>query len=78
MRRRRVESTLVRAVGYQRRSKTLEVEFQSGEVYQYSDVPERVFEEFWKAESKGKYFNFEIRDSYAFVRLKQGRGGVPS
>jgi hypothetical protein len=73
MRRRRVESTTVRSVGYQRRSRILEIEFQSGVVYQYVDVPARVYEEFCKAESKGKYFNSEIRDGYEFVRVQRGR-----
>ena len=51
----------------------MEIEFQSGTVYQYVDVPARVYEEFWRAESKGKYFNCEIRDVYAFVRRQRGR-----
>jgi hypothetical protein len=63
----------VRSVGYQRKGKILEIEFQSGAVYQYFDVPAGVYEEFWKAESKGKYFKGEIRDVYAFVRLGQER-----
>lgn len=73
MRRRAVESTTVRSVGYQRRGEILEIEFQSGAVYQYVDVPARVYEEFLGAESKGKYFNREIRDGYAFVRSGSGR-----
>ena len=73
MRRRRVESTTVRSVGYQRKSRILEIEFQSGIVYQYLDVPGRVYEELWKADSKGRYFNSEIRDGYEFVRVQGGR-----
>ena len=73
MRRMRVESTTVRSMGYQRRSRILEIEFQSGAVYQYVAVPSRVYEEFRKAESKGQYFNGEIRDAYAFVRVQRGR-----
>ena len=73
MRRRRVESTTVRSMGYQRRSRILEIEFQSGAMYQYFRVPARVYEEFRKAESKGKYFNGEIRDAYAFVRVQGTR-----
>jgi KTSC domain len=73
MRRRRVESTTVRSVGYGHGSRVLEIEFQSGVVYQYVDVPARVYEEFWKAESKGRYFNSEIRDAYEFVRVERGR-----
>jgi hypothetical protein len=51
----------------------LEIEFQSGALYQYVDVPARVYEEFCNAESKGKYFNGEIRDAYAFVRVQRSR-----
>lgn len=73
MRRKAVESTTVRSVGYQAKSKVLEIEFQSGTVYQYFDVPKSVHKEFWNADSKGRYFNSEIRDVYPFVRIGQER-----
>ena len=73
MRRRRVESTTVRSIGYQGKSRILEIEFQSGVVYQYVDVPARVYEEFWQAESKGKYFNSKIRGAYEFGRVQRSR-----
>jgi hypothetical protein len=57
MRRQAVESTTVRSIGYDARRKVLEIEFQSGTVYQYFDVLEAVHEGFWSAESKGRYFN---------------------
>lgn len=76
MRRQAVESTTVRSIGYNARSQVLEVEFQSGTVYQYFDVPEAVHEEFRGADSKGKYFNLEIRDEYSFVRLTTVRRGT--
>ena len=59
----------MRSVGYESKSQILEIEFQSGEVYQYFDVPEMVHKELLRAESKGQYFNGEIREEYAFVRL---------
>jgi hypothetical protein len=67
MRREAVESTTMRSVGYESKSKILEIEFQSGEVYQYLDVPEMVQKRLLRAKSKGQYFNGEIRDDYAFV-----------
>lgn len=76
MRRQAVESTTVRSIGYDARSKVLEIEFQSGMVYQYFDVPETVHEEFQGAESKGKYFNREIRDEYLFMRVTSARRGT--
>jgi lysyl-tRNA synthetase class 2 len=59
----------MKSVGYESKSKILEIEFQSGAVYQYLDVPKRVHEGLRQAESKGQYFNGEIRDEYAFVRV---------
>lgn len=73
MQREPVESTTVRSMGYESESRILEIEFQSEAVYQYLDVPEAVYKELRKAESKGKYFNGEIRDAYEFVRLWEGR-----
>ena len=68
----------MRSMGYEGKSKVLEIEFQSGTVYQYLDVPESVYEELEKANSKGRYFNRAIRDEYDSVRLgkvrRAGRG----
>ncbi len=63
----------MRSVGYDGRSKILEIEFQSGEVYQYLDVPGTVHQKLQSAKSKGQYFNSEIRDEYPCVRLARGR-----
>ena len=52
----------MRSVGYDGRSRILEIEFQSGEVYQYLDVPGTVHQKLQSAKSKGQYFNSEIRD----------------
>jgi hypothetical protein len=73
MRREAVDSTTMRSVGYESRSKILEIEFQSGEVYQYLDVPERMHKGLLGAKSKGQYFNDEIREEYAFVRVGRAR-----
>ena len=72
-----MESTTIKSVGYESKSKILEIEFRSAAVYQYLDVPKRVHEELRRAESKGQYFNGEIRDEYAFVRVG-ARGRAPA
>jgi len=69
MRRQAVDSTTMRAVGYDQTKRVLEVEFQSGALYQYLDVPRVIFQKLLNAESKGRYFNHEIRDSYEAVRV---------
>jgi len=64
----------MRSVGYEAKSRILEVEFDSGAVYQYLDVPLRAYEELRAAESKGRYFNKEIRDNYPYVQVNRSRG----
>jgi hypothetical protein len=62
-----VESTVVDAIGY---SRVLEIVFESGRVYQYYDVPEEVFYGMLNAESKGKFFNSNVRGKYTFREIE--------
>lgn len=64
------DSSVIRAAGY---SRVLEVEFNSGRIYQYYDVDETVFQGFLASESKGKYFNANIRGKFPYqeIELKQ-------
>ena len=64
MDRQRVRSSNVRSIGYDATSSTLEVEFNSGGVYQYSSVPEAVYVALMRASSKGHYLNDHIKDRY--------------
>ena len=68
----------MRSVGYESNGKVLEVEFQSGVVYQYSEVPESLYEELMRAGSKGRYFNDEIRDEFRCVRMGRARRAAKS
>lgn len=77
MKRQAVESTTIRSVGYNRANQVLELEFQSGAVYHYFDVPPSIHERLLKASSKGRYFNDEIRDDYDCIRVNQ-RGRAAS
>ena len=66
----------MKSVGYEARSRILEIEFDSGAVYQYIGVPARIYEQLLAAESKGGYFNSEIRDTYSYVRVsRSGESG---
>jgi len=64
-----VESSSIAAIGYSATERALWVQFVSGRTYRYADVPKDVHEEFLRADSKGRYFNSEIRDSYAFTEV---------
>jgi len=60
----RVDSSMVYAVGYDRESKTLEVVFTRGGVWEYSGVPERVYRDMMKSTSIGSYMRSCILDVY--------------
>lgn len=64
-----VESSNLASVGYDSDSMTLEVEFNSGSVYQYFDVPEFVYEDLMGSASKGSYFHHNVRNSYSYSQL---------
>jgi hypothetical protein len=64
VRRRRVESSAIRSVGYERETALLEVEFTSDRVYRYFAVPHAVYEGLLNAESVGAFFNEFVRDRY--------------
>jgi hypothetical protein len=76
MKRQAVESTTMRSVGYNHANQVLEVEFQSGAIYQYLDIAPAIYKGLVDAESKGQYFNSEIRDSYPFVRVDRRQRGA--
>lgn len=65
-----VISTNLSSVGYDIKSRTLEVEFLNGSVYQYSNVPSVIFNGLMSAGSKGQYFDRMIKKGgYSFRRL---------
>lgn len=63
-----VSSSSVASIGYAAEAQTLEVEFRSGAIYRYFDVPSELYEAFWSAESKGSYFNRAVRGQFGYER----------
>ncbi len=63
-----VESSNLKSVGFDSKTKTLEVEFRHGGVYRYLEVPDAVHAELMKAESKGRYFQTNVRNKFRFER----------
>ncbi len=68
MNRQPVNSSTISSVGYDAATATLEVEFQTGQVYQYFDVPEHVYQELTNASSPGAYLASNIKGVYRFAR----------
>ena len=65
-----VNSRNIRLVGYDAEGQLLVIEFRSGGIYQYSNVPETVHRRLIQASSKGSYFHQAIRDQYSFRRMR--------
>lgn len=57
-------STVIRRFDYLPDAQELVVEFVTGRVYVYSDVPEEAALRLRGAFSKGRHFNQHIRDAY--------------
>jgi len=55
-------------VGYDESTKILEIEFQTGLVYQYAGVPPKVYGELIRSDEIGKYFTDKVRNRF---RTKQ-------
>lgn len=64
-----VESSAIESVGYDARSRTLEIEFAGGGVYRYFAVPERVHELLLRADSRGAFVNRRIKPYYRCRRV---------
>ena len=69
MRRYRVDSSAIRGVGYDEASRTLELEFVTGAVYDYDGVPPEEVLGLLEADSRGRYFDDHIRGPYPYRRV---------
>lgn len=70
IKRKPVDSTLATSIGYDKAAAILEIEFQSGAVWQYEDVPEKVYKEMVLSSSIGSYFRDFIADIYPERRVR--------
>jgi hypothetical protein len=65
-----VDSAAIQAIDYDEVRAKLFVRFMSGERYVYVGVPGEVHRSFVEADSKGRFFQAEIRDQYPYNRLE--------
>lgn len=70
---RRLDSSMLYAVGYDPKTQTLEVVFNSGGIYRYADVPPQVYEDLLQTDSKGRYMWMNVLNLYPFERLRLDR-----
>jgi hypothetical protein len=70
MKRTPVQSSNLKNVGFDPRTKTLEIGFRSGRVYRYTGVSAQRHKALMAAPSKGKYHWKAIRNNLPYVRVK--------
>ena len=61
MKRKKVKSSNIKAIGYDEETKTLEVEFHNGGIYQYNPIDKVGYKLLMKAKSIGAFFHHNIR-----------------
>ena len=64
-----VASTMASAIGYDSENEVLQIEFNSGAVYQYSDIDEDTFEDLYSSDAVGRYYNQYIKGKYQSERI---------
>jgi KTSC domain len=64
-----VNSSMLRAVGYDAEHAVLQAEYQTGQTWNYLNVPQSKFDELIAAESQGRYMHAHILGYYAEVRI---------
>jgi len=70
MERKKVNSSLIRSVGYEPSSQMLEIELSDGSVWQYSKVPSEVHRRLMAAPSMVSFYRDQIEEEYSRRRLK--------
>lgn len=64
-----INSSNILSVGYDADQQMLEIEFNTGRVYRYSNVPPHVYAGLMKAGSHGKYFLTYIQGVYSDIEV---------
>ena len=66
-----VESSNIKAIGYDPEENRLYVEFLSnGNVYMYADVSQEVFDGLMSSDSHGKYLARNVKNNYVTTRVR--------
>lgn len=65
-----VESSNLQAIGYDEIQQILYIEFKKSGTYQYFGVDKSIYDGFFNADSKGKYFDQTIKKArYSYAKI---------
>jgi len=70
VKRKPVNSSNIISIGYDAAKKILEIEFKNG-IYQYFEVPPKVYQKLMESKSHGKFFYSNIKNAgYSFKKIR--------
>jgi hypothetical protein len=69
MQRENVTSSNIMSIGYDDSTNTLEIEFLTGGIYEYYNIPIDTYNELMNASSIGSYFSRNIRNIFPTQRV---------
>lgn len=69
----RIQSSMMTSAEYDEDARALDITFTSGKTYRYLNVPVEIYVELLDAESKGEFFNENIRDAFVFAEVRRRR-----
>jgi len=61
---------MMNSVGYDPNTEILEIKFSDKDIYEYYTVPIKIYNNFMKASSLGKYFHKHIKNKYRFKKIR--------
>lgn len=64
------ESSIIEKLVYDKEKCTLRIQFESGAVYFYKDVPQNIVKGFCKAPSIGSYFVSNIKNKFKATKIE--------
>jgi hypothetical protein len=69
MDRKRVNSSKLKSVGYDEKSRTLEIEMSNGQIFQYTGVYPEVFRRLMAAPNPTAFYDDKIAEEYSAKRV---------
>ena len=66
-----IESSNLVKTEYDSETSKLITTFKSGMMYEYDEVPHKIYAQFRLAESQGKFFNTEIAKQYKYKKIEE-------
>jgi hypothetical protein len=67
--RKRVNSSKLKSVGYDEKSRTLEIEMSNGQIFQYTGVYPEVFRRLMAAPNPTAFYDDKIAEEYSAKRV---------